>query len=37
MDVEINLEDVEAFVTNSEFHRFLLDNTTDFAVAAFIL
>ena len=37
MDMEINIEDVEAFVTNADFHRYLLDNTADFAVAAFIL
>lgn len=35
--VTIDLNEVEAFIEDPNFHRFLLDNTTDFAVAAFIL
>ena len=31
------LDEVEATVTNDEFAQYLLSNTTDFAVAAFIM
>ena len=35
--VEIDLDNVKTFVENSEFHRYLLENTLDFPTAAWIL
>lgn len=35
--VEVDLEDVERFIHNSDFHYYLLNNVTDFNTAAFIL
>lgn len=35
--VAVDLNDVEEFVTDEKFTRYLLDNTTDFGTAAFIL
>lgn len=35
--MEVNLEDVRNFVKSDKFAQFLLNNTTDFVVAAFIL
>lgn len=37
MEVSVNIEDVEKFITNEKFTDFLLKNTTDFGVAAFIM
>lgn len=37
MEVSVNIEDVEKFVTSKKFTNFLLENTTDFGVAAFIM
>lgn len=35
--IEVDLEDVERFVNNPDFHYYLLNNVTDFNTAAFIL
>lgn len=35
--MEVTLEDVREFVKSDKFAQFLLNNTTDFVVAAFIL
>ena len=37
MEISINLEDVKEFVESLEFANFLLENTTEFSTAAFIL
>lgn len=37
MDVEIDINDVERFVNSKDFHYYLINNTTEFATAAFIL
>lgn len=37
MEMEVNPKEVEEFVTSEKFTQFLLNNTTDFSVAAFIL
>lgn len=36
MTLEVDLEKVEQFVMSDKFRDFLLDNTTEFATAAFI-
>ena len=35
--LEVDLEEVEKFVTSDKFTNFLLSNTTDFAVAGYVL
>ncbi len=35
--IEIDIRDVEEFVNNPDFHRYLVENTTDFSTAAFVL
>lgn len=37
MVVKIDIDNVEAFVTSDKFRDFLLNNTTDFGTAAFVL
>ena len=37
MEVSVDIEEVQKFVMSDEFRNFLLDNTSDFGVAAFIL
>lgn len=37
MEVSVDINEVESFITNEKFTNFLLENTTDFGVAAFIL
>ncbi len=37
MEVSVDIKEVEKFITNEKFTNFLLKNTTDFGVAAFIL
>lgn len=37
MEIEIDINDVERFVNNEDFHYYLVNNTTEFATAAFIL
>ena len=37
MEVSIDINEVENFVVSEKFKNFLLDNTTDFGVAVFIL
>lgn len=37
MEVSVDIEDVEKFVVSDNFRNFLLNNTTDFGTAAFIL
>ena len=37
MECEVELEEVKAFITSEAFTGFLLDNTTDFSIAAYIL
>ena len=37
MEVEVNLDEVARIVKSEAFARFLLDQTTDFAAAAYIL
>ena len=37
MDIEININDVEKFVNNPDFHYYLLNNTNEFTTAVFIL
>lgn len=37
MEVSVDIKEVEEFITNEKFTKFLLENTTDFGVAAFIL
>ena len=37
MDIEIDLNDIEQFVNDPNFHAYLLANTTDFGTAAFVL
>lgn len=36
-EIEIDLDEVVAFVCNEHFHKYLLENTSSFEVAAFIL
>lgn len=35
--IQINLEEVEAFINNQDFHYYLVNNVNDFNSAAFIL
>ncbi len=37
MEVSVDIKEVENFVLSDNFKDFLLNNTTDFGVAAFIL
>lgn len=37
MEVSVDIENVEEFITSDKFRDFLLNNTTDFGTAAFIL
>lgn len=37
MEIELNIEKVEEFVTSDEFIQFIINNTTQFGTAAFIL
>lgn len=37
MDIEVDINDVERFVNNPDFHYYLINNTTEFETAAFIL
>ena len=37
MYIEINLEDIRKFVESEKFSKFLVNNTTDYGIAAFIL
>lgn len=37
MEMTVDLIDAEEFVKSEKFTRFLLDNTTDFSTAGFIL
>lgn len=36
-EIEIDLDEVAAFICNENFHKYLLENTSSFEVAAFIL
>lgn len=35
--MEIDLEQIEKFIHSDKFSHFLIDNTTDFSIAVFIL
>lgn len=35
--MSVNLEEIKTFIESDKFIQFLLNNTTDFAVAAFVL
>ena len=37
MEMTVNIQDCKKFVESSKFSQFLLNNTTDFAVAAWVL
>ena len=37
MEVSVDINEVEDFITNEKFTNFLLENTADFGVAAFII
>lgn len=37
MEVSVDIKEVEKFITNEKFTKFLLENTADFEVAAFIM
>ena len=37
MECSVDLEQAEKFITSDKFTKFLLNNTTDFGVAAFIM
>ena len=37
MEISVDINDVEEFIISDKFRDFLLENTTDFGVAAFIL
>ena len=37
MEVSVDIEDVEKFVLSDDFREYLLNNTTEFSTAAFIL
>lgn len=37
MEIDVNLKEVEEFVTSDDFIQFILNNTTQFGTAAFIL
>lgn len=35
--ISVNLEEIKTFIESDKFIQFLLNNTTDFAVAVFVL
>ena len=37
MEVSVDLENVEQFITSDKFTKFLIENTTEFSTAAFVL
>ena len=37
MEVSVDIKEVEEFITDEKFTNFLLENTADFGVAAFIM
>lgn len=37
MEIEVDLEEVEEFITDDNFIQFILNNTTQFGTASFIL
>lgn len=37
MDISVDIEDVEQFIISDKFRDFLLNNTSEFGTAAFIL
>lgn len=37
MEMTVNIKDCKDFIESSKFSQFLLNNTTDFSVAAWIL
>lgn len=37
MTIDVNIKDVEQFITSEKFTNFLTSNTTDFGTAAFVL
>lgn len=37
MEMTVNIKEVKEFVTSKKFTQFLLNNTTDFSVAGYIL
>jgi hypothetical protein len=37
MEIELNLKEIEEFVTSDNFIQFIINNTTQFGTAAFIL
>lgn len=37
MEMSVNLNDVKNFIESDKFIQFMLNNTTDFATAAFVL
>ena len=37
MEIDVDIKEVETFVTSDKFRNFLLSNTTDFGTAAFVL
>ena len=37
MEMTVNIKEVKEFVTSKKFTQFLLNNTTDFSVASYIL
>lgn len=37
MEVSVDINEVENFITNEKFTKFLLENTTNFGVTAFIM
>lgn len=37
MTIDVDIEEVEKFIMSDKFRDFLLSNTSDFGVAAFIL
>ena len=37
MNITLNLEKAEEFIKSDKFAQFLLNNTTDFSVATFVL
>ena len=36
-EIEVDLDEVKEFIESSDFHQYLLANTTEFSTAAFIL
>ena len=37
MEIEVDIKEVKEFILSDSFKDFLMSNTTDFAIAAFIL